>query len=146
MKLTINRFDDNGDRTLGIIYLDGKMMGFTLEDEHRDVKVRKETRIPEGTYTVGIQEYITPLTKKYRSRYSWFTHHLHIKDVPNFTGVYIHIGNTDQHTAGCVLVGSIAYMNSIRQSTVAYKALYTSTIAAAKAGDLTLEIIDIQPR
>jgi len=30
---------------------------------------------------------------------------LHIQDVPNFTYILIHSGNTDEHTSGCLIVG-----------------------------------------
>ncbi len=30
---------------------------------------------------------------------------LHIQDVPGFTYILIHTGNTDEHTSGCLIVG-----------------------------------------
>ena len=30
---------------------------------------------------------------------------LHLQDVPNFTYILIHAGNTDEHTSGCLIVG-----------------------------------------
>lgn len=90
----------------------------------------KETRIPAGTYTLDIQKAETPLTLKYRAKYSWFINHLEIKNVPNFVGVYIHIGNFDADSAGCVLLGDNADNNvigpgSITNSTQAFKRFYT---------------------
>ena len=140
--LILRRYNTNHDRTIGMLLLDNVFQCYTLEDGPRAKKVKGETRIPAGTYTLGIQESTTPLTTKYRGKYKFFTNHLHIKDVPNFTGIYIHIGNTDKHTDGCVLVGNVAYKNTIQQSTAAYKDLYSKLINRAREGNLTITIID----
>jgi len=102
-----------------------------LEDEYRDEKVMKETRIPAGTYQVDIQQTDTPLTLKYQAKYPWFKKHLEIKKVPGFTGVYLHIGNFDADSAGCILVGDNADNNiigpgSISNSTASFKRFYES--------------------
>ena len=55
---------------------------------------------------------------------------LHIVDVPNFEYILIHCGNTDEHTAGCLLLGESQENNQIMtngfigKSTKAYKRLY----------------------
>jgi RNase P/RNase MRP subunit p29 len=55
---------------------------------------------------------------------------LHIQDVPNFTYILIHTGNTDEHTSGCLIVGEtqqdleISKDGFIGSSTVAYKKMY----------------------
>jgi hypothetical protein len=113
------------------------------------VKVKSETRIPAGTYKLGIQEQETPLTKKYQSKFNWFKKHIHIKDVPNFIGVYIHIGNTDIDSAGCILLGDNADNNhlgggSVSNSTQAYKRFYNNYYDAIEKGGCTLEIRDEQ--
>ena len=43
---------------------------------------------------------------KYSERYG-NAHYgmLHLQDVPNFTYILIHAGNTDEHTSGCLIVG-----------------------------------------
>jgi hypothetical protein len=61
---------------------------------------------------------------------------LEILDVPNFTYVLIHCGNTDEDTAGCLLVGDTQNNNNVTEdgfigsSTNAYKRIY-ETIAKA---------------
>lgn len=141
--LYVVRLFDTGDETIGAMYVNGKFFCYTLEDERRDVKVKGETRIPEGVYKLGIQETVTPLTTSYRSRYDFFTNHLHVKDVPNFTGIYIHVGNTDEDTAGCILVGKSATTTSLRSSTVAYKELYEQVIPFAEKDKACIIIIDL---
>lgn len=139
MIFILQRFSDNRDSTLGILLkvletAQGKktvFQGYTLEDEYRADKVLEETRIPAGTYQLDIQKTETPLTLKYRAKYPWFKNHLEIKNVPSFIGVYIHIGNFDADTAGCVLLGDNADNNtigpgSISNSTAAFKRFYES--------------------
>ena len=57
MKLQLLRINSGVDATSGVLYRvypegDKKFLCYTLEDEHRDVKVMGETRIPAGTYTI----------------------------------------------------------------------------------------------
>ncbi len=93
---------------MGLLFIDNKFFSFTLEDEFRDKKVAKETRIPAGTYKLGVQRADTPLTLKHRTSYgSWFIYHIEITGIPNFTGVYVHAGNDDDHTEGCLLLGDV---------------------------------------
>ena len=85
------------------------------------------------------------MTSKYRKKFNWFDYHLHINNVPEFEYVYIHIGNTDQHTAGCLLVGEGATSSGecrLLNSTDAYKALYEKVKPFAANGKLTIEYRD----
>ena len=137
MTYILQRYSDNRDSTLGVLLkvldtVQGQrpvLQAYTLEDEYREVKVNGETRIPAGTYTVDIQKADTPLALKYRARYAWFKNHLEIKNVPNFKGIYIHIGNLDENSDGCVLLGDIADNNnvgpgSVMKSTEAFRRFY----------------------
>ena len=50
MKLTVKRFADDCETTLGILYVDGVFECFTVEDqEQTGNKIKGETRVPEGT-------------------------------------------------------------------------------------------------
>ena len=65
---------------------------------------------------------------------------LHITNVPNFRWILIHIGNDDEATAGCLLVGDEANNNNIRDgfiknSTEAYKRIYPVVANAIDNGD-----------
>jgi len=130
MNIEVLRYNHDKDSTSGLLFINGEFACYTLEDEHRDVKVKGETRIPEGVYIVDYQQAITPLTKKYRAKYDWFDKHLHIKDVPNFTGIYIHVGNYEKNTDGCLLLADQAvndpkdYASVQYKSTQAYKRVY----------------------
>lgn len=145
MKLQLQRYSDNGNSTMGLLHdvSSGKpaFKAYTLEDEHRDLKLRGQTRIPAGTYVVQHRREDTPLTLKYRAKYPWFKYHLEICNVPNFIGIYIHIGNNDEHTDGCVLVGDTAVNNMIQpgiigQSTNAFQRLYTEVSKQLESGKI----------
>lgn len=113
---------------------------YGIEDEYREVKVSKETRIPAGFYELGIRQDETPKTIQYRTKYTWFKKHIEILKVPGFTGVYIHIGNTDADTDGCLLLGDNADNNqigdgSISNSTNAFKRFYSEIYPLLEAGN-----------
>lgn len=145
MKITVNRYKHDDDATLGNLSLDGRAYCKTLEDQPQfGPKVQDETRIPAGTYKVGLRD-AGGMTAKYRARFPDIHRGmLHILDVPGFVWVYIHIGNTDDHTAGCILVGYTCDEThmTIGQSAHAYEGLYKDVVDAAAAGDLEIEIID----
>ena len=146
MIIDIHRFVSDSDSTIGRLNIDGLFECFTIEDEFRVDKVPAETRIPAGTYEVGVRD-----VGGFHSRYSKKFPGLHqgmleIKDVPGFTYILFHIGNTDEHTAGCILVGTGAIADpdgfSITSSTAAYRRFYLKVINHAIAGDLVVNIFD----
>lgn len=109
MNLLLQRLSDNDHSTMGAIYNKEtqKIINFTLEDRHQDVKVKKETRIPAGFYELKIRKEDTPLTVKHRTAYgAWFKYHIEITGIVNFQGVYFHAGNDEGDTEGCVLIGN----------------------------------------
>ncbi|MDN5202343.1 DUF5675 family protein [Fulvivirgaceae bacterium BMA10] len=103
--LTVLRFSRDEDTTIGLLYLNKQFYCYTLEDTYQEVKVPGQTRIPAGTYALDFLKSDTPLTLKYRRNFpNWFQYHLEIKEIPGFTGVYIHRGGTHKDTKGCLLV------------------------------------------
>jgi len=135
MKLELYRFSTQNESTLGILYLvnDGTnqkdFLCFTLEDEKRSVKVYGETRIPQGTYKIEYRKeggYHNKYTKRFPSIHRGM---LEVRDVPNFTHILLHCGNTDNDTDGCLLVGNVISQNITKdgflgQSTDCYKRIY----------------------
>ena len=148
MKLKLKRYSDDGDSTLGLFYIDGKFSCYTLEDERRDVKVPGETRIPSGTYKVVYQENRTPMTIRYKNKYTFFTKHLMLVGVKGFSSIYIHSGNTDKHTDGCILLADSCISNVTREGFVgnsrdAYKRNYgIITQALDNNEDIFLKVED----
>jgi hypothetical protein len=130
MKLTVVRTQFGTDATNGILLVDGIFECFTLEDQYQAVKVMHETCIPEGTYDIKFRT-VGGFQEKYKKKYQ-NAHYgmLHLQDVPNFTYILIHGGNTDEHTSGCLIVGEtqqdldISKDGFISRSQIAYKKLY----------------------
>tara|TARA_R110000803_G_C11905707_1_gene312610 strand:+ start:50 stop:493 length:444 start_codon:yes stop_codon:yes gene_type:complete len=145
MLLTVNRFTSDSDATLSTVSIDGVFECFGLEDEHRIDKVPGETRIPSGFYSVRLRT-VGGFHANYSARFPDIHQGmLQVMDVPGFEFILIHVGNTDEDTAGCLLVGCNANTSqglSVGSSVKAYKRLYSRVIEAAKADQLTIQYWD----
>lgn len=144
MNLLLQRIYDNGDSTIGALFINNELQCFTLEDQHQDKKIKGETRIPAGIYQLKIRQELTDLTKKYRLRFPWFKYHIEITNIPNFVGVYLHIGNNDDNSAGCVLTGNTVNKDgTLLNSTTAFTTLYMKLYPLLEKGEvLKLHIQD----
>ena len=141
--LKLWRFSSREHSTLGLMVAGDPVPGkhfrcFTLEDEHRDVKVAGKTRIPEGRYEIK-KRYGSPAFGHLDQKYDWHDGMLHLQDVPGFTWIYLHPGNTHEHTEGCILVGDGAKSNipgegAVTNSRDAYERLYKEVSAMLDTG------------
>lgn len=148
MKILVERFDSGSKDTLGKLYIDGKFYAYTLEDEKRVVKVKGETRIPAGEYTLKLNKALTPLTEKYRAKYVWFKWHIEVTNVPGFQCVYIHIGNTEKNTDACLLlgmrIGNIEGQRAVLDSVNAFKKFYELVYPKLESGEeIKIKYMDI---
>ena len=96
MKITVKRTFKGAEYTIGKLYIDDAYFCDTLEDTVRPAgtKIAGKTAIPAGTYKV--KKTMSPRFQKILPE---------ILNVPNFTGVRIHSGNTAADTDGCLLLG-----------------------------------------
>jgi hypothetical protein len=146
MNIKVLRYNSTEEYTNGILFIDGVFFCHTLEDEHRNIKVKGETRIPNGVYEIEYRKeggFHNRYTKKFGSFHKGM---LQIKDVPNFEYILIHIGNDDDDTAGCLLVGNTADTKKgfIGDSTGAYKDIYKEITCALDNNEcVTISIMDI---
>lgn len=149
MKLRMERtFSEPELGTTGVLFMDGDWSGHTLEDEYREKKVAGETRIPAGAYEIKLRT-DSPMAEKYRERYGdWHEGMLWLQDVPGFEWIYIHAGNTPDHTEGCIIVGYGAMhvpgkAPSVMTSRLCYEALARAVHGAVGRGEaVSIEIVD----
>ena len=144
MKLEVLRFSSQNNSTLGMLFdvtKGRKFLCFTLEDEARDTKVKSETRIPEGIYELKLRTeggFHERYIKKYGNKFHKGM--IHVQDVPNFRYILWHTGNTDKHTAGCLLLGDTSQQNITKEgfiggSTTAYKRVYPTIAKSLTKGE-----------
>ena len=107
MIITLKRIYCKGTFTLGARqiqtesnneYLTNRYFCDTLEphaiDWRREEKIAGKTAIPTGRYRV-----VMSYSKTYKRRMPY------LLNVPHFTGIMIHTGNSPDDTRGCILVG-----------------------------------------
>ena len=146
MEITVERFTSDSDSTVSLIRVDGFFVCFGLEDEYREEKKAKETRIPAGTYPVRLRKEGGFNARAQRKFPRMNRGMLHIQDVPGFEYILIHWGNTHTDTDGCLLTGTGAFCRdgemSIQASVEAYKNLYPLVADFADRGELTITFED----
>ena len=137
MHIRVVREPSINDTTLGSLFIDDHWQCHTLEDviRPRGEKVRNKTAIPPGRYKL-----ILSMSNRFKKIMP------EVLNVPMFTGIRIHSGNTAKDTAGCLLVGQTRSVEtrSIGRSRFAYTALMIKLTAAVKAGE-TIYITFVNP-
>ena len=153
MKILIDRKWKKETYTIGRLYVDGVLFCNSLEDKDRGLKqtdslsiiqskkVYAETAIPTGIYNVRMDI----KSPKYSS-YSWYKNLCggympRLENVPGFSGILIHPGNTALDSSGCVLVGKNTKVGQITDSKNTFSKLYKKMKKAYDKGEkITLEI------
>ena len=137
MHIRVMREPSINDTTLGSLFIEDHWQCHTLEDVIRPTgeKVRSKTAIPPGCYRI-----ILTMSNRFKKIMP------EVLNVPMFTGIRIHSGNTAKDTAGCLLVGQTRSVEtrSIGRSRAAYTALMLKLRAALDAGD-TIDITYVNP-
>lgn len=130
MNIIIKRIFKGPDYTIGRLSIDGKYFCDTLEDTVRPagVKIPGRTAIPAGKYKIKLTESLR--FKKLMPR---------LENVPGFTGVLIHAGNTSEDTEGCILVGKNRVKGKVLDSRETFQKLFTMLWVVSLGGE-TLEI------
>ncbi len=154
--LRVDRIESDNESTLGRLYVDGRFQCWTLEDQNRTgPKVKGETRIPAGAYQVRFRTeggFHAQYAETYGARFGpdWHKGMLHVTNVPGFDYILIHVGNSHDDTAGCLLVGNqhsrVNGYHYIGSSRPAYDALYPIVRQALLAGEeVVIEYVDLDP-
>lgn len=117
MKIELHRKWRKKGYSIGILYIDGRRICETLEDEDRGlfedmslgdirrVKVKGETAIPVGRYQI---------TWTYSLRFRRMLPLLN--GVPGYEGIRIHSGNKARDTEGCILCGRNTEVGTVTNS------------------------------
>ena len=149
MKLTLKRIAKKDTYTVGKLYIDGVYFCDTIEDKDRGlyqkqdiqelkkIKVPSKTAIPTGIYKISLS-IVSPKysTKKiYQEICKGKVPRL--LNVPGYEGVLIHIGNTAEDSAGCILVGQNKVVGKVINSTETFRKLYNKI---KEQNNLTIEI------
>ena len=157
---SVVRYGMGRNSTLGILTRlhggDEEELCFTLEDERRTTKVQGETCIPVGSYELKLRtdgmDNMNTMNGRYRNRFgSRHKGMIWLQEVPDFTWVYIHIGNDEDETEGCILTGKIPQISldgefSVGNSTEAYWKVYEEIAPALIAGEkVILHVTEMQP-
>jgi hypothetical protein len=126
MNLLLTRDFYTRRSTSGELFVNGEFLCYTLEDRVRPkgIKVYGKTAIPAGTYKV---------TKEISVRYQRPMPFLN--NVPMFTGILIHIGNSPADTSGCILVGQSRSVDELQKSTRAFVELWALLEQAWNSGE-----------
>ena len=134
VKLELIRDDIEGSlHNFGKMYFDGEYLGETLEDPDREgeAKVDGDTAIPRGVYKIIVSRSV-----RFNKRMP------EVLNVPNFTGIRIHGGNTEAQTLGCPLLGLSRTPTGIRNCAPPNTRLIELLEAEAAAGrDVYLEVL-----
>lgn len=124
MEITLQREQSDEHRTHGDLFTDGTWLCHTLEDVVRGNKIKGQTAIPAGRYRI---------TTEHSQRFGPGT--ITINEVPNFTAVRIHGGNSEADTEGCPLLGMERTAYGIRDCKPALDELKKEVAAAFQAGE-----------
>lgn len=143
MKIEVIELDTKKTSTASQMLVDGRHLCFVIEDGYNAVKVPGQTRIPAGTYPVLRRRngrFFDQYSKEFGHKFS-----LELGNVPNYSDVLIHIGNSKEDTRGCLLVNAGVMLNEKEewiglQSTVVYKLLYNLIALAFERGE-TVDLI-----
>ena len=139
----LNRRISSGDEsTLGTLFdvtSEPEFLCYVLEDQFNEPKIPGETRIPAGKYQILLRDE-GGMVKRCKKRFSWHRGMLWLQMVPGFTYIYMHVGNKDDDTDGCLLVGygqvsNVTEQGMVTTSVAAYRRLYEKITAELDAGE-----------
>lgn len=140
MRLTLKRIANRKDYCIGKLYINGKYFCDTLEDRDRglddsmseddikQIKIKGETAIPTGIYTVLLT--YSPKYKKVMPL---------INNVKGYSGIRIHSGNSSKDTEGCLLVGKNTVVGRLTDSRNTFNALFKRLLQKG-SNKITIEI------
>ena len=145
MEIVLERKYRNATSTEGNLYINGSWFCHTIEDVVRarpgewkmELKVYAKTAIPYGRYRVMVT--YSPKFKRLLTA---------ILDVPDFVGIRIHSGTSENSSAGCLIIsyksddGPKGDRNRLVKDNRAMDDLCNLVLAAQKKEKVFIEIVD----
>lgn len=127
-EIKIIRVAQGKNSTLSHLYIGSFFCCYLLEDSIRAEKIQGITCIPEGEYTLKLNPW-AGMNTQYGVKYPKLHRGmLEITGIPDFSLVFIHVGNYHTQTAGCPLTGSYWQRldgdYQVLHSAAAYKYVY----------------------
>lgn len=130
MELTIERKYPKPTYTIGKLLVEGMPLCDVLEDKDRDLtsgmptteiykrKTYGQTAIPYGRYEVRLTYSPKYATRPWAAKYKGLIPE--IMEVPGFSNVRLHVGNSSADTSGCPLCGENKVVGRLVNSTQAF--------------------------
>lgn len=133
--------------TIGRLYIDGKYICDTIEDKDRGltqsmpltqikrIKIKSQTAIPTGTYTVVMNVKSPSFSKK--TYYNTFCKGYlpRLLNVPGFDGILMHRGVDQNSSAGCIILGYNTIVGKVTNSREAFEQVYKQLKSASNKGE-----------
>lgn len=132
--------------TIGSLFINDKYFCDTIEDIDRyldssmsledikNIKVYGNTAIPYGTYKIDMDT----ISPKFKDR-TWAKPYNgklpRLLNVKGFDGILIHVGNTEQDTLGCLIVGENKLKGKVINSTITFNNLMDRLLESHIAGE-----------
>ena len=150
MEILLKRIAKKPNYTIGKLYIDGKYFCDTLEDKDRGltqsmneaeilkIKIKDQTAIPTGKYKIDMNT-VSPRfgNSSWAKLYKGIVPRL--VNVPGYSGVLIHPGNTASDTSGCILLGQNKVVGQVINSQITWKAFMQKVTSCKQAINLTVE-------
>lgn len=149
MELQTLRISSGDESTLGVLFdiTDGIVfLCYVLEDQFNEPKIPAETRIPPGRYQITLRTE-GGMHARYGQRFPWHKGMLWLRHVPDFTFIYMHVGNKDDDSEGCLLLGDgqISNVNErgqVSSSVAAYRRVYHKIVETLETEDVWITVED----
>ncbi len=140
----IIRVAQGRNTTLSHLYINRVFGCYLLEDCIREFKIPGKTCIPTGPYKLKLNKDAGMNERYFKAYPRIHTGMIEISGLPNFSLVFIHIGNYHQDTKGCPLTGHYWMHNgvdyTVMQSAFAYHQVYPRLVSLIENGSDKISI------
>lgn len=130
MKIEVIRTYFNQNYTKGIMLIDNKFFGYTLEPQRKG-----SSEISYLNRCIDTGKYVA----EYEYSAKFKQHLIELKNVPGHTEIKIHAGNFRRDTRGCILVGKRSALGCVLDSRIAVDMINTMA-KNAKNSNVKIEV------